>query len=297
MDTTKLIDLIGNSIYHPAIDKAFKDFDVEVIDKSKVDKYYSLKSTTYGITFTFWFKEFYEKQIRKPQSEFKPKGEHEVLLYEMTFTQAKNKNFIMPFGLNFGDTAETVISKIGKKPFSKSKNLDEQRTWTFYNDLFEIMPVFDNSLRLSWLRIFGLDIADKKKIEFKNNLKLQDKNINQKNIEELLSLKLGKPTANWLKRMHDGDSLFNETNIRESADLLDNFINNLVDATKTKKASTVYSKIKNVVSGFNKLNKKNNGFVETMEREELADFIERASKLTGFVIDEGVDITEETRQW
>lgn len=53
--------------------------------------------------------------------------------------------------------------------------------------------------------------------------------------------------------------------LRDSAELLDDFIDSLSEATKTKKASTIFSKIKNVVTGFNKLNKKHNSFIDTME--------------------------------
>ena len=34
-----------------------------------------------------------------------------------------------------------------------------------------------------------------------------------------------------------------------------------------------------------------------MEREELVDFIEKATKLTGFKIEDGIDITEDWRAW
>jgi len=297
LDAAKLLDLVGHSIYHPDIDKALREFNVKVTDKSKLSRYDSLKSKTYGVTFTFWYKEFYEQQIRKPQSIFKPKDVDEVLLYELTFSQAKNINFILPYGLNFNDTSEVVSNKLGQKPFSKSKNYVGQFIWTFYNDLFEIMSAFDDDKQLCWLRIIGLNNYDKKKIEFKNNLKAQNRNINQNKIENLKLLKKEKPTKNWTKRMIEGDSMFNKNCINESEELLDSFIDDLIEATKSKNASKVFSKVKKVIVSFNKLNKKYNSFIETMEREELAEFIEQATQLTGFVIYEGVDITEDIREW
>lgn len=38
-------------------------------------------------------------------------------------------------------------------------------------------------------------------------------------------------------------------------------------------------------------------FIETMEREELAEFIEKAARLAGLEIEDGYDITEEWREW
>jgi hypothetical protein len=297
LDGSMLLKLFGHSIYHPEIDKALKDFNIVVTDKVKLERYVTLESMTSGVIFGFWFKEFYELQIRKAQSILRPKDEIEVLLYEMTFRPIKGVNLILPFGLTFGNSAQEVISKLGQKPFSKSKNLDNQNTWTFYTDRFEIMPVFDNDLRLIWLRVWDLSLSDKEKIEFKNNLKAQNKNVNQNKIDELLSLKKVKPTDNWLIRMNEGDSIFSISNISEAAELLDNFIDSLIESTKTKKASSVFSKVKNTVMSFNKLNNKHNGFIETLEREELVDFIEQGTKLTGLVIEPGVDITEDYRQW
>lgn len=297
LDASKLLDLFGHSIYHPDIDKAFKDFDVKVNDKATLSRYDSLKSDSYGIIFTFFYKGFYEQNIRKPQSIFKPKDVDEVLLYEVTFDQRKSTNFVMPYGLNIGDTTDVVISKIGQKPFSKSKNTDGEHIWTFFNDLFEIMVAFDANLQLSWLRFIALSNSDRRKIEFKNNLKSQNRNISQNNTDKLLLLKKEKPTNNWMTRMNEGDLAFNKISIDEAAALIDTFIDDLIEATKSKNALTVFSKVKKVVVGFNKLNKKHNGFIETMEREELAVYIEQATQLTGFVINEGVDITEDTREW
>jgi len=296
-DASHIIDLIGHSIFHPDIDKLLMQFDAVINDKSKLRRYDIVKSKTFGITFAFWYKGFYEKAIRPAKSIFKLKDEHEVILYELTFRQLNKEEYVMPFGLLFGDTGEVVIGKLGQKPFTKGRNSEDEATWIFYNDYFKIMTVFDKNLKLDWLRIWGLDINDKKKIEFKNNLKAQNKNINGTKIQELITLKDNKPTGHWAKRLSEGDLTFNELNIKESSEILDKFIDDLVEAIKSRKASSIYSKTKNAVVNFNKLNKKHKGFIDTLEREELVDFIQEATKLTGLTIDENVDITEDVRQW
>ena len=110
-------------------------------------------------------------------------------------------------------------------------------------------------------------------------------------------LKKSKPTSNWRHRLNDGDSIFNNSNILESETILDSFIDNLTIATKSKKASSIYTTAKKVTESFNKVNQKHNDFIGTKEREELVQFIENAIKLTGVKIDSGVDITEDWRQW
>lgn len=45
------------------------------------------------------------------------------------------------------------------------------------------------------------------------------------------------------------------------------------------------------------MNEANGYFIETMEREELADFIDKSAKLAGLDIQEDEDITEEWREW
>lgn len=297
METNYILDLFGHSIYHPDLDKILNNFDAICNDKSKLERYDSIKSKSTGVTFTFWSKEFYDYSVETPKSTYRLKNEHEVLLYEMTFTNKKGSNIIWPFGLNYGDHSDTVTNKIGVKPFSKSKNYDNEHTWTYYNDKFEIMPVFDDKLNLMWLRIWAIKKSDKKKIELKENLKQQNKNISIVQIDKIIALKKSKPTSNWRHRLNEGDSIFNDSNIRESETILDSFIDNLAIATKSKKASSIYSTAKKVTEIFNKANRKQNNFINTMEREELVNFIENAIKLTGFKIDNGVDITEHWRQW
>lgn len=297
METNNILELFGHSIYHPDLDMTLNDFDAICEDKSSLKRYDSIKSKTTGITFTFWFKGFYNQSIDVPKSTYRSTNEDEVLLFEITFAKIDGANITWPFGLNFGDNSDTVTSKIGVKPFSKSKNYINEQTWTYYNDKFEIMPVFDDKLNLKWLRIWALNKSDKKKIELKDNLKQQNKNISIDQIGKIIELKKSKPTTNWRHRLSEGDSIFNESNILESEIILDSFIDNLAIATKSKKASSIYSTAKKVTESFNKANKKHNDFIDTMEREELVDFIENAIKLTGFKFDNGIDITEDWRQW
>ena len=55
--------------------------------------------------------------------------------------------------------------------------------------------------------------------------------------------------------------------------------------------------VEEVVVAFNEMNENHDYFIETMEREELADFIHQAARLAGLDIHEEEDITEEWREW
>lgn len=299
MHTNFLLGLFGHSIYHPEIDQALTQFDAYCKDKSLLGRYDSIKSNSTGLTFTFWYKEFYRYSIGIPKSIYRSEDIEEVVLYEMTFNKVEAVDIVWPFDLVFGDHSSVVTAKICSKPFSKSKNYDDEPTWIYFNDEFEIMPVFDKSSHLLWLRIWSLKKSDRAKVKLKENLKQQNKNISNAQVEKLISLKQNKPTIKWKQRLDDGDFNFSVQNVSDSDKLLDAYIDDLVQISKggANAASKVYSAAKKVVKLFNKANQTHQNFIETLEREELVEFIVDAVRLTGFKVESDVDITEDWRQW
>jgi hypothetical protein len=293
MKTHHLLELFGHSIFHSEIDTELNAFGIVCEDKEKLKRYDSLKSKENGITFTFWYKNFYLNQIGQPKSTFKPITDEEVLLHEMTFT---GSSLTFPFNVKIGDSSDTVSSQIGCKPFSKSKNFDNQHTWTYYNNEFEIMPAFDNNLKLIWLRIYSLNKSDRKKIELKENLKNQNKNIRPDRLTDLEDLRAFKPTKDWAIKPKDDSSPIS-IEIRDSNISLDEFIDNLIKGTKGKKAASIYSSIKKVTKAFNKINLNHPYLIDTNEREELVEYILKAVSITGFIVEDQVDLTEDWRNW
>lgn len=62
------------------------------------------------------------------------------------------------------------------------------------------------------------------------------------------------------------------------------------------KATPIYNSVKKLVLALNKLNLKHDLRIETLEREELATFINDVVRATG--LDAGnVDLTEAWREW
>jgi hypothetical protein len=104
-----------------------------------------------------------------------------------------------------------------------------------------------------------------------------------------------KPTAEWKQRMDEDDDLFTDENINATNEILDSYINNLKKLGDKPTEEDILECVKEVVIRLNELNDKYDYFIETMEREELCEFITEAARIAGLESEE--DITEEWREW
>lgn len=110
------------------------------------------------------------------------------------------------------------------------------------------------------------------------------------------------PTKAWIERISaDSDEsetpLFTAKTISAAETELNKFLLSLESAVNNNKASQVQRAIKQTVEAFNKMNNNDDHFIDTLEREELVEFMTKAVRLTGFKVEEGADITEEWRKW
>lgn len=112
--------------------------------------------------------------------------------------------------------------------------------------------------------------------------------------ESLAEMKEQNPTKRWEKSMEEGDELFTEENIMETRKVLGTYIDSLVSLKKPQEKEVVGS-IKKIILELNAINEKYDYFIETMEREELCEFILEAANKVGYKAEE--DITEEWREW
>lgn len=112
------------------------------------------------------------------------------------------------------------------------------------------------------------------------------------NIEELKS---EFPTKLWRQRMTEFDDQFDEECLNNSERILNEFIDALSIARGDQKA--IVDAVRYAVVRFNDINDLHDYFIETMEREELYEFIQNAAKVAGLHIDDQMDITEEWREW
>ncbi|EMK2594199.1 hypothetical protein ACQGS6_14660 [Bacillus sp. GMs2/2] len=99
-------------------------------------------------------------------------------------------------------------------------------------------------------------------------------------------LKKNKPTTSWVEYDEDGE-FFTEENISATNTALDTYINNLQQLGENPTEVEVMK--------LNELNIEHDHFIETMEREDLYEFIDAAARIAGLESEE--DITEEWREW
>ncbi|ABQ07285.1 hypothetical protein [Flavobacterium johnsoniae] len=217
---------------------------------------------------------------------------------ENDYTNNKIPSIIkFPFGLIQGDDYKTVVNKIGKKPNKKGVSSYGKYYWTEFDD-YRILTAFDKDLEiLIWIRIKKLTLQEKEKIRLKKFLNQQSKNINPDNADLILSFLYKLPTIEWEKRRKNGDKEFTKEKIGLIETLLKDYINTLIKLTKEKKASSIFNSIKKLVLAINKINPKYDYFIETMEREELCQFINDIIRNTGLEFEANFDLTEEWREW
>jgi hypothetical protein len=114
-------------------------------------------------------------------------------------------------------------------------------------------------------------------------------------LQELLN---EKPTKKWHERMVEyGDVLFTPERLDLCDKIIDKYLNELLLIQGNPDQEKIMKFVEEIVISFNQLNEENDYFIETMEREELAEFIDKVAQLAGLEVEEGQDITEEWREW
>lgn len=102
------------------------------------------------------------------------------------------------------------------------------------------------------------------------------------------------PTREWRIRMDDGDDEFTEESLAATETVLQDYMDGLSNLQKPSQ-NKIIKKVKETVLRLNALNEKHDFFIETLEREELYDFIMKKAQQAGLETEE--DITEEWREW
>lgn len=305
MTASLLTDLLGKSILSDELNSFMKKFGLPTDPEKNLDyhgKVYDTSSDSKknGIYLNLDGYDRHKLEYGEPNSVSK-KPTDELFLDEITidnnFLKTKKASVVdLPFGLLFGDNQETVLKKLGKKPYDKSLTSYGHCWWTQFED-FRILTALSPDFQLIWVRIMKLTLDEKEKIKLKKYLNQQNKNIKPENNKKILPYSGKLPTIEWKRRKKEGDNLFTDKGIVAVESLLKEYLLTLSELTIQKKATNIYTSIKKIVTSLNKINDKNDGFIETLEREELCEFINNVVRETGLDIDKNIDLTEEWREW
>jgi len=288
----------GYSEFSPEVKQLFKKLEIPLQQPTMSVCWRTYESQKWGLDLVFRAKNNFFSDYGPFKLAYTDSYD-EAFLEEINFGNqhgSTNYPFSLPFNLAFSDLPEVVKEKTGIKA-SKLSDASYGSYFVFNTEDFHFVIGFDKNSKLIWISVRLLELNFKKKRELTKTLKQQNKHINLLNVKQLTELKSQSPVKNWHKRMKEGDNIFNERIIEDTDTTLINFIDNLIDATGKKKANTIYAAINKVVKSLNNINEKNKSFIDTMEREELVDYIHKAIQLTGFKIEKGMDLTEEWREW
>ncbi|MCJ1908978.1 hypothetical protein [Planococcus ruber] len=101
------------------------------------------------------------------------------------------------------------------------------------------------------------------------------------------------PTDAWKIRMEE-DDLFTEENLAAVADVLEDYQKKLL-RLRDPSEKQILKQVEKTVLRLNALNDQYDYFIETMEREELQEFLMEKAQEAGLETEE--DVTEEWREW
>lgn len=110
----------------------------------------------------------------------------------------------------------------------------------------------------------------------------------------LTNLKIKKPTAVWRTFAYEGDDHYTEDLLSQCETILDEYVDDLDQLGPQPSGPQILDCVKKAVVQLNTLDSEH-AFIETLEREDLCDFIFIAAKTAG--LDSSEDVTEPWREW
>ena len=298
-------DLLGRPIHSPEIKEFFAKYHLPQNPNLEYDAYGNLfwvpvnnEEKTIRCLFTGYVR--YAPAYGEPIGNYN-KEKDQLILHQITIDSenapnGKISDINLPFGLNIGDDKKTIEQKIGKKLTGKSLANDGGSFYEPFFDEFRLLLALDSKEQLRRLMLFKLELYEKERIRLKAFLKSQNKNIDPNRIPEIQAFLSEIPIPEWRQRMAEGDDMFSEESITAVETTLTEYVQTLCEAMQKKNATTVYNSMGKLVKKLNKINDKY-GLIETMEREELCEWLNTLIRKTGLELADNVDITDEYREW
>ena len=297
-------DLLGRPIHSPEIKEFFAKYHLPQNPNPEYDAYGNLfwvpvnnEEKTIRCLFTGYVR--YAPAYGEPIGNYN-KEKDQLILHQITIDSenapdGKISDINLPFGLNIGDDKTTIVQKIGKK-LTRKEVSDYGSTYDVLFEEFRLLVVLNPKEQLRRLILFKLELYEKERIRLKAFLKSQNKNIDPNRIPEIQAFLSEIPIPEWRQRMAEGDDMFSEESITAVETALTEYVQTLCEAVQKKNATTVYNSMGKLVKNLNKINNKY-GLIETMEREELCEWMNIIIRKTGLELEDNVDITDEYREW
>ncbi|MCC5891661.1 hypothetical protein [Exiguobacterium sp.] len=110
---------------------------------------------------------------------------------------------------------------------------------------------------------------------------------------DVATLWANRPTLVWEDRLNEGDDIYTLSAILAVDAALKRYVTALTHSDGSE--ASVLAAVRDVVLRLNELDEEHDYFIETLEREELYEFIAAGATLAGYETDE--DVTEEWREW
>lgn len=208
----------------------------------------------------------------------------------------------LPFGLRFGDHADRITQSLGIKPKERRPSLSLPGTspaihvWTYFVGNIRITIKLTEGQELAAIYLAPIDLATRQAAARKDHLRAENRNIDPGSIDAIEALRAAIPTPRWREATADADDILTEKNIAEADTALDRYVDDVKTAVVKRSASGVYQATKRLVFALNRINARD-GMIETLERDELGEFIDKVVTTTGFRLKPGEDLTSEWRQW
>jgi hypothetical protein len=204
----------------------------------------------------------------------------------------------LPFGLQPNvDLSEFTVGRLIDKSKMTCEGVVSHWRGFLHGNLSIALCFDEPALHFSWLSIAAVAPHELARLRFHDGLAAQKPNL-VANVAPLLEQwQKSSPIHLWQKRMQEGDSIFNETNLRLADEELNMFFMNIEQAVKKRAPKQIINALKKSIKNLNRLSRKHGNFIETTEREELAPFLQNIVSATGLQFEEGFDVTLEWRDW
>ena len=115
-------------------------------------------------------------------------------------------------------------------------------------------------------------------------------------MQDFKKLKAENPTQQWKEYMPLFARLFMSKGINDVNRVLTTFINDLENLKGNSSKEEVMTVVEKTIHKLNEIDN-NREIIETLEREDLCEFIHKGARLAGLQIGEREDITEAYRNW